>query len=67
MIEDWLLKIVDVSIPALGGIIFLLIFLRIIPLKRNAQDNEAFCQKYSLLMLLLTIFLLLLSITILVS
>jgi hypothetical protein len=59
-----LFKILDASIPALGGVIFLLVWRRIIPVKKNARDNEVFCQKYSKLMLCMSIILLLLSIMI---
>ncbi len=55
------IRLIDASIPFLGGIITLLICLKIIPFKKGQNGNKIFYEKHSKLMISLAIILLFFS------
>jgi len=57
------IRLIDAFIPFLGGIYILLLYFKIIPMRKNPAKNEIIYKKYSKLMLVLSILLLLFSLT----
>ncbi|OGV51212.1 MAG: hypothetical protein A2017_04925 [Lentisphaerae bacterium GWF2_44_16] len=50
-----LLKFLGLLIPAAGGIVMLLLWLRVIPFKKDLDENEKVYRKYSNFILTLSI------------
>ena len=46
------IKIIDLSIPLAGAVIFWLLYARILPIKKNKADNERFYEKNKKFLLL---------------
>lgn len=60
-------RLLDASIPFMGGIFMLLLWLKVIPLKKDFKENKIFYAKYSKFIIVLSILLLVFSLTRLLS
>lgn len=62
-----LIKIFDISIPLLGSIICLLLYMEKIPIRKNKDENKVFYRKYKNFLLLMAIALLIFCLSILIG
>jgi len=63
LMDNIWIRILDAFIPLLGGIYMLLLYFKIIPMRKNPAKNEIIYKKYSILMLVFSILLLVFSLT----
>lgn len=58
----YVFKIIHAIVPLIGGVLLLLIWLKVIPMRRDLELNKTVYKKYSKLIFVLTLILLLVSI-----
>lgn len=55
VIDEMLIKIFDILIPLSGAIIFLLLYMEKLPIKKNNNYNKFFYKRYKIFFLLMMI------------